>query len=303
MLTDLLMLDACQRNSRTVYALVVGLLALAGTGWWLASFNVQLFAIIGLQILLLAVVLRILSKVCEEGPKTLNLGETLETLLKLSSNRQIADVHRSIANSLQRIASKADPIYHKLALQQLSSVTEQCRRLADDSVEFPSTESWRVVYEELLRSPGLHNYRSAAHIESAHYWQEGPGQQSTLLNLELHDAGIINIERIAIIADHLWRDDETFPVEPVHVWLDQQYRHGIWIRLVRESQLAGETDLVFDFGIYGTRAVGRQLADMTGRTIRFDLSFDFEKVKRAEETWKRLQVFSTSYSDLLDRIA
>ena len=55
--------------------------------------------------------------------------------------------------------------------------------------------------------------------------------------------------------------------------------------------------------VYGTRAVGTQLADMTGRTIRFDLSFDFEKVKRAEEVWKRLQVFSTSYSDLLDRIA
>ena len=109
--------------------------------------------------------------------------------------------------------------------------------------------------------------------------------------------------RIAIIADHLWREGETFPVEPVHAWLDQQYRHGIWLRLVRESQLAGETDLVFDFGIYGTRAVGTQLADITGRTIRFDLTFDFEKVKRAEEVWKRLQVFSTSYSDLLDRIA
>jgi hypothetical protein len=295
--------DAWLRNSRTVYAVAAGLLALAGIGWWLASFNAQILAMVGLQILLLAVALRILRKVSEKGPETVNLGESLETLLTLSADPQIAEVHTSMAESLQRIATKADPIYRKLALRQLSSLTEQCRRLADDSVEFPSTESWRVVYEELLRSPGLHHYRSVAHIESAHYWQEGPGQQSTLLNLELHDAGVINIERIAIIADHLWRDGETFPVEPVHAWLDQQYRHGIWLRLVRESQLAGETDLVFDFGIYGTRAVGTQLADMTGRTIRFDLSFDFEKVKRAEEVWKRLQVFSTSYSDLLDRIA
>ena len=122
-----------------------------------------------------------------------------------------------------------------------------------------------------------------------------------MLNLELHDAGIVNIERTAIIADHLWPQDELFPVEPVHAWLKQQYMHGIWIKLVRESQLDGERELVSDFGIYGSRAVGMQMADAAGRTIRFELSFDFERVKQAESIWERLQVFATSYRDLLDR--
>ena len=68
-----------------------------------------------------------------------------------------------------------------------------------------------------------------------------------------------------------------------------------------ESQLAGERELVSDFGIYGSRAVGMQMADAAGRTIRFELSFDFERVKQAESIWERLQVFATSYRDLLDR--
>lgn len=173
--------------------------------------------------------------------------------------------------------------------------------LGKGSVAFPSTESWRVVYEELLRSPGLHLYRSVAYIESAHYWQDGPGQQSTQLNLELHDTGIISIERTAIIADHLWPTDQLFPVEPLHSWLDQQHRYGIWLRLVRESALENDTDLLCDFGIYGSRAVGIQTADPAGRTIRFVLNFNFDKIQEAEVKWNRLAVYAISYRDLLDQ--
>lgn len=277
--------------------LTVGLLALAGVAWWTGSLSLQLAFATLLLIVLIALVVQLYQELFAVPAQP----APLETLLQLAQDREISALHADLAEALKRISAKPDPIFRRLALQSLQNMVDQIHRLAADTIEFSSTESWRVVYEELLRSPGLHLYRSVAYIETAHYWQDGPGQQSTQLNLQLHDAGTVNIERIAIIADFLWAKSDRFPVEPIQTWLDQQYRHGIWLRLVRESQLAGESDLLSDFGIYGSRAVGMQLADAAGRTVRFELSFDFERVKRAEDIWKRLQVFSTSYRDLLDQ--
>ena len=225
----------------------------------------------------------------------------LKTLLDLSRDQEIATMHTALAEALERVANQKDPIFRSLAHQRLQSIIEQSSLMGAATIEFPSTESWRVVYEELLRSPGLHLYRSVSYIETPHYWQDGPGQQSTRLNLELHDARVVSIERIAIIADHLWPEDSLFPIEPIHSWLDVQHRHGIWLRLLRESDVGSESDLLNDFGIYGNRAVGMQLADPAGRTIRFVLSFDFEKLRQAELFWQRLAVYSVSYSQLLDQ--
>ena len=227
--------------------------------------------------------------------------DLLQLLFDLSHDREIAEVHARVANALRRLTQQFDPIFRELALARLDAIAKDCHVLGNGIVTFVSTESWRVVYEQLLRSPGLHLYRSVSHIESAFYWQDGPGQQSTQLNLELHDSGVVSIERTAIIADHLWPPDATFPVEPIHQWLDQQHRHGIWLRLVRESALENDTDLLCDLGIYGSRGVGFQTADPAGRTIRFTLDFNFEKVQEAEVNWDRLALYAVSYADLLEQ--
>jgi len=60
------------------------------------------------------------------------------------------------------------------------------------------------------------------------------------------------------------------------------------LKLVRQSVLANEPDLVTDLGIYGNRAVGVQELDDKGRTFRFTLSFDFPEVMAAEQRWDRL---------------
>lgn len=227
--------------------------------------------------------------------------DLLQLLFDLAQDQEVANFHATMAKALRRLTRQRDPVFRELALAKLDVIARDCDSLGNGIVEFVSTESWRVVYEQLLRSPGLHLYRSVAYVESAHYWQDGPGQQSTQLNLELHDGGVISIERTAIIADHLWPHDAPFPVEPLNEWLDQQHRHGIWLRLVRESALENDTDLLSDYGIYGSRGVGYQTADPAGRTIRFTLDFNFEKVQEAELKWNRLALYATSYADLLDQ--
>lgn len=227
--------------------------------------------------------------------------EVIDRLLCLARDPQLADVHDRLTDALLRTADRTDSLFRLLARQQLERLITQAQQLGEGTIEYASTESWRIAYEELLRSPGLHSYLSVAHIESPHYWQDGPGQQSTRLNLELQASGTLTIERIAIIADHLWPEAVLLPIIPIHDWLDEQHRHGIRVRLVRESQLDAEPDLLNDLGIYGSRAVGLQRADVTGRTQRFVLRFDFEQVRRAEAVWSRLLGYATPYKDLLNQ--
>ena len=273
----------------------------------LATLGLLLFAIHGNGLLLLFAVL-LLSIVCGQGMALLRTPSepnqyprAITQIMSLSRDAELADVHSQIAEALETVSQLKDPIFRQLATERLDRLVQQAQALSEATIEYASTESWRVAYEELLRSPGLHLYRSVSHIESAHYWQDGPGTQSTHLNLELQDSRTIAVERIAIIADHLWPERSLFPVDPIHAWLEEQHRHGIWVKLVRESQLVSEADLVTDLGIYGSRAVGIQVADPAGRTIRFVLSFDFEKVQRAEVVWNRLMVYAISYKELLDQ--
>jgi hypothetical protein len=205
--------------------------------------------------------------------------QVIATLLSLARDTEVAEVHSKLAEALKTISQLKDPIFRQLASERLDSLVQQVQALSEATIEYTSTESWRVAYEELLRSPGLHLYRSVSHIESVHYWQDGPGTQSTQLNLELQDSRVIGVERIAIIADHLWPESSLFPIEPIHNWLEEQHRHGI----------------------YGSRAIGIQVADPAGRTMRFVLSFDFDKVERAESVWDRLLVYAISYKSLLDQ--
>ncbi len=273
----------------------------------LVAIGLVLFGLGSTGQLLLFVVL-LLSVLCGQGVRLLRTRNEPERfpaaiaqLLNLARDAEIAEVHSKLVESLEKLSQLRDPIFRQLATERLDGLVKQAQVLSEASIEYASTESWRVAYEQLLRSPGLHLYRSVAHIESVHYWRDGPGTQSTRLNLELQNSRVISVERIAIIADHLWPDDSPFPVEPIHAWLEEQHRHGIWVRLVRESQLLSEANLVTDLGIYGSRAVGIQVADSAGRTIRFVLSFDFDKVQRAEAVWSRLLVYAISYRELLDR--
>ena len=225
----------------------------------------------------------------------------LATPMTLAKDEEVFHIYTRAAEALKQISNHRDPILRDLTLHRAEQVAGELAALADRRIVFVGTEAWRAAYERLLRSPGLHLYRSVAVIETKTYWQDEPGKQSMQLNLELVDEAALNIERIVVIADDLWPASEHFPLEPVREWIETQHNHGMWIKLVRRSEIANEPQLIVDLGIYGNRAVGVQELDERGRTVRFTLSFDFEKVLSAEQRWDRLTMYATSYRDLLDR--
>jgi hypothetical protein len=225
----------------------------------------------------------------------------LETPIRLASDERMFAAYEELSRLLLAISHHRDPIYRGLALDELARLSHHLEQIADGTFTFEG-ETWRIIYESLLRSPGLHLYRSVAWVRDRRYWQDEPGRKSMAVNFELRAAGRVTIERIAIIGDELWPETEPLPDERVHLWIREQHEHGIAVYLVRESALASEPDLIADLGIYGFRAVGTQELDDACRTVRFTLTFDTPQVKEAEVRWQRLSVYAVPYAAWLDQI-
>ena len=134
----------------------------------------------------------------------------LETPFFLSHDREVFQEYQAIARAMLSISQYPDPVYRDVALQRLAEVRDELEQVAGGTIAFEDTETWRLVYEQLLRSSGLYLYRSVAWIKHRDYWQDEPGRQSMNINFQLHDAGSLNIERIAIIADEYVRPRAAF---------------------------------------------------------------------------------------------
>lgn len=236
-------------------------------------------------------------------PKTQQQIESksaFDLLLAIVHDKQIYDETLELAKALKQISQIPDLVFREAALQKIVSAKLELQQVADGTLIFDGTESWRIVYEALLRRRHVFLYRSVAWIKSADYWQDEPGKQSTQLNLELVDNQHLSIERIVILNRSVWPAGQPFPDEPILSWIAAQHRHGCWIKLVRESTIDSEPDLVGDFGIYGSHAVGEYILVDKCQTVRFILRFNFEAVEAAENRWKHLGIFASAYRDLLD---
>jgi hypothetical protein len=228
------------------------------------------------------------------------LLETLRVPLALAPQHDLFDQYCAFAGALDELARQPDPVLRRFALLKLASLSEQVGQMARGTVVFSGTETWRTVYEQLLEDPGLGSYRSVAWVKTRDYWQDRPGRQSMRLNYVLVRRGL-RIERIVILRGDLWPEGEALPAPAIRPWLDEQNDRGIWVSLVRESEIAAEPDLLADFGIYGDRAVGIQELDELSRTQRFILQFDAHSLHLARDRWERLSLYAIPYADLLDQ--
>jgi hypothetical protein len=225
--------------------------------------------------------------------------ERLSVPLSLAPDRELYEQYLAICRGLTELAGKADPILREMALLKLASVAGQIEALAEGTVVFAGTEAWRTVYEKLLRSPDLQEYRSVAWVHTKEYWQDQPGRLSMQVNFEVVHRRMF-IDRIIILRDELWPRGAPLPTAEILPWVQEQHDHGLRIRLVRESELSHEPDLLCDCGIYGDRAVGVQQLDERSRTLRFTLTFDPQEVRLAKDRWERLALYATPFMSLLD---
>lgn len=146
-----------------------------------------------------------------------SLPADLEVALHLARDEAVVERHRRAGMLLLKISQHHDSIYRAVALEQIDDLLRRLTSIAAGSISFEGTETWRIIYEQLLRSPGLYLYRSVAWVKNAGYWQDEPGRKSMAVNFELHESERLNIERVAILSDELWPANAA-PVEPVREW-------------------------------------------------------------------------------------
>ena len=244
-----------------------------------------------------------LSYLGQEDQREKERAEMIQSLsvpLALASDRELFQQYQEIAHGLTVLAKINNPILRRIALLKFASVTEQINGLASGKIVFALTEAWRTVYEQLLTSPDVRQYRSLAWVRTPKYWQDEPGRQSMRVNFEAVRRGVL-VERIIVLRDQLWPHSAVLPSAEILPWIEEQHNHGLWIALVRESELSREPDLLGDIGIYGDRAVGIQELDEHCRTLRFTLDLDPQTVQLADARWQRVLLYARTFRSILDQ--
>jgi hypothetical protein len=220
----------------------------------------------------------------------------------LANHPDLLVAYNSLSHSLVEMSERSDDILRDVAAVRLAAIQEEMRTLAAGKVVFAGTEAWRTAYERVLRTPGLGRYFSVAWLRSEDYWRDAPGRHSMQLNYDLIQLGV-RIERTLILNDFFWPPGATLPAKVICQWIEDQYKRGIVIRLVRESEIEHESELLYDYGIYGHRATGHLELDEQCRALRFTLDFTPQGVKLFEDRWRRLLLFAVPFRELLDRVA
>jgi hypothetical protein len=174
--------------------------------------------------------------------------------IDLAPAHEFFEQYNTFTSTVAHLAGQTDPVLRQFSLLKLASVSDELQHLAQGQVVFSSTETWRLVYEELLAVP-LDRYLSVAWVKSTQYWQDAPGRASMQLNYRFVAAGN-RLHRVLILRDPLWPAGEPLPCSEILPWIQEQHDHGLSLSLVRESDLLSEEDLLCDFGIYGDRATG-----------------------------------------------
>lgn len=211
----------------------------------------------------------------------------------------ISPRHDELVRLLADVAGREDALFQELAMRRIAAFVEELRQLAGGRIEFANTETWRAAYERVLASLDDALYRSVSWVKSDDYWNDLPGRQSMQLNFALLAQGLA-IERVLILGWNLWPPESRLPSRSIRQWIEDQHFGGIAVRIVRESDLVNEPDLLRDFGIYGDRATGEQETDNDSRTMRFVLSFNEASIRLAQDRWERLLLFARPYGGLLD---
>ena len=138
---------------------------------WLLLPTSGVVAIVGLLVCIL------LGFTVANGNRTTAASGTshLETPFLLARDADMYHLYQSVSESLLKASRNPDPIYREIALEHLDELTRKATAIAEGTFVFEGTETWRILYERLLRSPGVYLYRSVAWVKNENYWQDEPG--------------------------------------------------------------------------------------------------------------------------------
>jgi hypothetical protein len=226
--------------------------------------------------------------------------EKLAAVLTLAPEHELFDQYMAFCRALTKLADNPQyAFFREIALVKLASVTGQVGELAQCAATFSGEEAWLPFYERLLNSADVHECHCAAWVRSKEFVQDQRMEQIMQALFDAARRGVL-IECIIILADSLWPKEQSLPAAEVLPWLEAQNDHGLRVRLVRESAVGLQPDLLSDFTVFGDRACGVHELDERGCVRRFVLHFNPAAVRLEKERWQRLSLLTATLRNLLD---
>ncbi len=199
------------------------------------------------------------------------------------------------------MAESNDLILRQFLMLKSADLGDELLMLSDGTFRITSPSIWRTIYEQFLRNLEITKVWSVVRVSSADYGQDPMSQQSLQIDFDAVRRRMM-LHRIVIVADELLPLSVLLPLEPLRSWVECQHNQGMWLGLVRESQIAHLSDLLSEFGIFGDRALSVREHDDEHPSFRCDLSFDAVPIQQAKDRWKTLKSYAASYMTLLDQL-
>lgn len=158
-----------------------------------------------------------------------------------------------------------------------------------------NAESFRIHWRKLIESEEAKFYHSTALVNTPNYWQDGIGTKATTFTIEVSKTK--KVRKIFIINDKLWENAS------IKRWINDQKQQGknadkdkgLEVYVIKEKNIGKNEDVVYDFGIYGERAVGYQeLLEVANNEFRmtYNLYFSQEWIQLTKRRFDRLMEYA-----------
>jgi hypothetical protein len=226
--------------------------------------------------------------------------EKPSALSELAGHRELERLYRVLCEALAAVASQPEGARKEAMTQKLIALGVQFRAIASGAGALSGAESWYVAHDAILAVPDLKEYRAIVRIPNAECVRDPAIQESLRASFAAVRRGVL-VERILILAESLWPMGRLLPSDEILPWIEDQHNHGHRVILIRERDLAPETNLPIDTCMFDDWAVGTRDLDDHSRTGRVALDFTPTAVRTALGHLDRLSNLGISFRELLVR--
>lgn len=226
------------------------------------------------------------------------IKESFREYTSKTDSRITWEFHEKTIKNLKELAHASfrdDPTFVKLVNEEFQGFYANLYEYSIGHFKFDA-ESFRIYWRELIESDEASFYFSTALVNTPYYWRDGIGIEATNFTIKISEKK--KVKKIFILNDKLWEDANT------KTWIKDQKKRGenadlnkgVDVYVIKEKNIGKNEDIIFDFGIYGDRAVGYQelheIADNEFR-MTYNLYFSKEKIQLTNIRFKKLMEYAS----------
>lgn len=218
----------------------------------------------------------------------------------LAAHPELSRLYQAVSDALIAVAGQPDGHSKDATIQKLIALGVQFQAIASGAGTLCGRESWYVAHDAVLAIPELREYRAVVWVRTTECVRVPALQESLRATFAAVRRGVL-VERILVLPELLWPPGQLFPTDDIRRWIEEQHNHGLRVILVRERDLATESNIPVDTCVFDDWGVGTRDLDARSQTVRVLLDFVPATIRVALDLMDRLSHLGISFRELLDR--